>query len=799
MDKVSKKKTVKKTIKKTSEKKNSDEVVLSVKKKKVAKKVPIKSALKTKTLTKKITRSKSKASDKKSLKNTEEVTLVTGSLSLRLAEKKAIYEAWFQKKSPRIASPLSHVFGYVFIIVGIFSLYINTLSLKGELASPSSFLSSVTCSDPAGCNVSPSNIVENVVAEAQPSPIVLFLTYPVVVTGENTTLTVQVNNASEHKLSIFSPQTGQSKTLVTPGASSDNKYVYDVPTASLLPGDYVVRVTAWSVDRSKRADFSGPVFVVPKIVTPEPVKVEASEAEVIKNETNTDLLKEPVITETTETVRPTEVVATSSTPIIRAPVKPVATTTPKVTDVFSLNLISAEQANQYRLHIRPTFEYESVEVYAQPEQAKSALFLGVASRSSDGWYYWLDGKGLPNGNYRIIAKGVSNGQIKDSAEIRFVNNSHALAQKPENQTLIKELIQSSATNTTDLVALKKNPVTSDDFAKMTLRETQVATSSDNVRLVQNLMSEKASQFDKLFKNFAAAKATGDESIIRLSETEIEAEVQALIKHSMAKNSEYSYSELEQGINVEVTRMKEKVTLFDKIVRERTAEESGRDTDRDGISDFDEVIIYKTDPTNPDTDGDSFSDGVEIATGYNPNDPSSEALLTFASPKDVSYVNEELLSVKSITPLLNFEADSVKPKVYSEISGQAIPNSFVTLYIFSTPTVVMVKTDDTGNFSYIFTKELEDGEHEIYVAMTDNTGDIVVRSNPLRFVKTAEAFSYVSDTSETPIVTAEVSKSSEFRLLNIVATMGIISFGLILLLLGKSIKAKREEDEVLVNV
>lgn len=42
-----------------------------------------------------------------------------------------------------------------------------------------------------------------------------------------------------------------------------------------------------------------------------------------------------------------------------------------------------------------------------------------------------------------------------------------------------------------------------------------------------------------------------------------------------------------------------------------------DTDDDQLSDYDEVSIYNTDPLNPDTDGDGFSDGYEVAHGFNP--------------------------------------------------------------------------------------------------------------------------------------------------------------------------------------
>jgi len=42
-----------------------------------------------------------------------------------------------------------------------------------------------------------------------------------------------------------------------------------------------------------------------------------------------------------------------------------------------------------------------------------------------------------------------------------------------------------------------------------------------------------------------------------------------------------------------------------------------DTDGDGLTDYEEVMIYGTDPLNPDTDGDGYLDGEEVLHGYNP--------------------------------------------------------------------------------------------------------------------------------------------------------------------------------------
>ncbi len=50
---------------------------------------------------------------------------------------------------------------------------------------------------------------------------------------------------------------------------------------------------------------------------------------------------------------------------------------------------------------------------------------------------------------------------------------------------------------------------------------------------------------------------------------------------------------------------------------RGTSDQDTDSDDDGLSDADEINIYKTDPAASDTDRDGFSDGTEVSAGYNP--------------------------------------------------------------------------------------------------------------------------------------------------------------------------------------
>lgn len=78
-----------------------------------------------------------------------------------------------------------------------------------------------------------------------------------------------------------------------------------------------------------------------------------------------------------------------------------------------------------------------------------------------------------------------------------------------------------------------------------------------------------------------------------------------------------------------------------------------DTDGDGLSDHDELNIYFTDYENPDTDGDGYLDGAEIDTGYSPRHGDGQKLIQVDSDKD--YLNDKWELVLG-TGLMNPDSD-----------------------------------------------------------------------------------------------------------------------------------------------
>jgi len=186
----------------------------------------------------------------------------------------------------------------------------------------------------------------------------------------------------------------------------------------------------------------------------------------------------------------------------------------------------------------------------------------------------------------------------------------------------------------------------------------------------------------------------------------------------------------------------------------------KDTDRDGVSDYDEKHIYNTDPLNAFTAGSLLTDGERILLGLDVYSKSN-AQVPVESPRtageevdtvfEVHSINVRLIPLIASTSLAAAAPTNEGLPSFREemtFSGRALPNSFVTLYIFSTPIVVTVKAGISGAWSYTLNTELPDGSHELYVATVDAGGKIIAKSPAVPFVKEAQAAAF------TPLLIAE---------------------------------------------
>ena len=91
---------------------------------------------------------------------------------------------------------------------------------------------------------------------------------------------------------------------------------------------------------------------------------------------------------------------------------------------------------------------------------------------------------------------------------------------------------------------------------------------------------------------------------------------------------------------------EEEKIIDKQ-KQKEKNSSEVDTDRDGLPDWEEKQIYKTNPKSYDTDGDGFSDGQEVKNKTNPLDPFnkgvSEIKQESSDNNNSSYKNDKTLT------------------------------------------------------------------------------------------------------------------------------------------------------------
>lgn len=216
-----------------------------------------------------------------------------------------------------------------------------------------------------------------------------------------------------------------------------------------------------------------------------------------------------------------------------------------------------------------------------------------------------------------------------------------------------------------------------------------------------------------------------------------------------------------------------------------------DSDQDGLPD-DLEKRYGVDPTNQDTDGDSYTDGSEVAGNFNPLGlgkmevqlaPIDEAIMkqkTISQPKAQGEITPALV-VKQIASASGDTADK-----HLIISGSADPKTVITLFIYSDlPIIATVNVDETGDWNYELDQPLGDGEHEAYVALNDNGGGIIAKSKPLNFfIRDARAVSF-NDYMASGITLPETKQRSMLNYYIIIALIAMI-IGMLLFIIVYSI-------------
>lgn len=453
-----------------------------------------------------------------------------------------------------------------------------------------------------------------------------------------------------------------------------------------------------------------------------------------------------------------------------------------------------------------------VELYAQPKTSLTPFFLGIASQQSpDEWIFSWETKQSPNGEYEVYARGktvygfvegahqkinIANGiatEFSLSEEKKldsYIDAKNALTRKVEDADFLTDSSSSTVLEPEDQAYVQ--PIAS--FIKEMSLDDEVSPE------VETLLQKFRTSLQEKLEALSRSERAGNQDEVQNTLNAIESLKQDTVAGIPKSIDDKDVTLRIEGYVYQIISVLQELTINnERILKERIGDSVTLDSDKDEISDYDEINLYKTNPFVADTDGDSFIDGLEVKNGFDPHNSVAEALVTHESPRDNGVLREDLLVVDSVTALrTEGDADTTHKTAKALISGKGLPNSFVTIYVFSTPVVSTVRTDAQGTWSYIFDKEIEEGTHDVYVGITDNQGRIVAKSKPLSFVKEAEAFSNVqAEPTVVPVTSTETFNATESIIL-LLGSVLVVMLGLILIILGIQI-AKRRKVEVLATV
>lgn len=172
-----------------------------------------------------------------------------------------------------------------------------------------------------------------------------------------------------------------------------------------------------------------------------------------------------------------------------------------------------------------------------------------------------------------------------------------------------------------------------------------------------------------------------------------------------------------------------------------------------------------------------------------------AEIALATTTEEVVVSVATTTAKGVKTTIKEKRKVIKEKV--RLAGKALPNMYVTLYIYSeVPTIAVVKADRNGNWVYELDSKLADGRHEAYVTINDRTGKVVAKSTLFGFVKTAEAITpentglaNIAGLTDQPIQPVEAAKKT-YGLVVFMIIGGGLLVGILLVI--RSFRSKRQD-------
>jgi hypothetical protein len=458
---------------------------------------------------------------------------------------------------------------------------------------------------------------------------------------------------------------------------------------------------------------------------------------------------------------------------------------------------------------------QGVAFYIEGGSLVGSMFLGQGIVDNDSvWKYTvnLDNNLIPNGDYQVWAQITKNGSSYRSDKFPVAINVIAPAGTIKNKQLEQTVSESNTIIETNNKSI--------DQATQAAAKSIIAKTGENsdIEADINRIAQIVKDLGQL--DYDLADKTAQLAIINARIKSIGTDLAALPADAIPQIKNDKIREL-GDLNAQAKELKqeisdtndsiakktsEKLALVDAILasaKDKSDESSVRqalddferqisqqetdiiennrilekDSDGDGLSDAREILIG-SDPLNPDSNGNGILDGDEVALGYDPSKPNN-LNIAYHDPQAVAPKKADVYKFDDNNPVSSVKLPDGNTGI--RFVGWGLPDSYITLFIYSNPVIVVVKTDAQGHWTYTLDKPINNGQHTAYAAQTDGEGNIEARSEVLVFTKKGDNITKTVANQEASLSSSTDRLKNNFGVAIAVAVF--LAFGTALMVIG----------------
>lgn len=717
-------------------------------------------------------------SKKVSIKRDEDTVTLPPSASLRLLEKVNLYKIWYRDTLPLQVTSSARFFGYLFI--GLGTLFAASSHFMHTELPPG--VAALVCS---------SGACEEVADNALPAeaPVIRFLNeLPKEVTTD-IDFVIEAQNTDNYKVFLTNLQTGV-KTELQPTSKTD-KTKFLVVTDSLNSGDYKIEATA-DVNDVKYI-FTGSVFTYRSAnVVVEPIIAipEVNETDPASTTSEVESISIKDIDTGTETVSLDDTIDIKDELEIESDIeiKEVIADSKKRSPVSIA--IEANIDSKSLVITTGDFSPSRVDIYSRIVNTEPEIYLGQAYLMQGKWFFSLSAFNLPNTDQQLFAKFSVDGVTKKTEAVSIPPQTDAtLATNTNDDLEIKKRKVDLALEALDLSnGDRKNYYTNNATNTIDVKSEEQFIDLAVIDAVNETLRAEATILNTYFFHYGVAYQGSKLFLLNLAEQEIN-KYSTILANKIALNlDEIELAPaIETVINSRFAKLMGMVKVNEDLFATETNNLIKQDSDNDGLSDYDELTNFLTDPANPDSDYDSIIEGVEFVMLANPLLSDLQKYPTLKQRLHSQLPTNDVVSITQSKILVVETGPGLSKHTEYMIEGKGIPNSFVYILDSTNDILGIIKTNTAGEFFYTIDQPNIASHSVIKAAIVDQSGELVSISQDFEYNNPKNQL--VAAVSDMMFGDEELStRLTSFNVLT--GSIGLVALGFVLLMLAQSIKTRR---------